>query len=108
MIEFHGIDWFVCGDSFEELSSYDECYCSQVKYLEEHINKIVVAKVEREKIRDIKMVHIESNLQQEKNEMDKKRMEFARKIVHLKILRDLNPDLRDQYADLYLDHKLEF
>jgi len=39
--------------------------------------------------------------------MDKKRFEFARKIVHLKIFRDLNPKLKDQYNELYLDHKLE-
>lgn len=34
-------------------------------------------------------------------------MEFARKIVHLKIYRDLNPKLKDHYADLYFEHKLE-
>lgn len=43
----------------------------------------------------------------QREEMDKKRFEFSRKIVHLKIYRDLNPIMKDQYNDLYLDQKLE-
>lgn len=75
-----------------------------MKYLEEHINKIVVEKVEREKIRDIKAMHRESGREQEKNEMDKKRFEFARKIVHLKILRNLNPSWKDLHKEMETDN----
>ncbi|KAL4460470.1 hypothetical protein ABPG74_000221 [Tetrahymena malaccensis] len=78
-----------------------------VKYLEEHIKNIVVDKVEQEKIKDIKQVYQHFEFLLDRDEMDKKKMEFARKIVHLKIFRDLNPKLKDQYNDLYLDHKLE-
>ncbi|KAL4507070.1 hypothetical protein ABPG72_001863 [Tetrahymena utriculariae] len=78
-----------------------------VKYLEEHIKNIVVDKVEQEKIKDIKQAYQHFEFLLDRDEMDKKKMEFARKIVHLKIFRDLNPKLKDQYNDLYLDHKLE-
>ncbi|EAS06871.1 hypothetical protein TTHERM_00725900 (macronuclear) [Tetrahymena thermophila SB210] len=78
-----------------------------VKYLEEHIKNIVVDKVEQENIKDIKQVYQHFEFLLDRDEMDKKKMEFARKIVHLKIFRDLNPKLKDQYNDLYLDHKLE-
>lgn len=55
----------------------------------------------------MKLVYAEGGAQLAKNEMDKKRFDFSRKIVHLKISRDLNPNLIDRYSSLYLDDKID-